>query len=174
MCYTICGAIAFQALETTDETDDLIEKVEDNEKAVTDNLNTRWLPGGLLQCQSCGTSPTLSTLLIWGKDREKSLISPSAVSRLWRNRTHETVSSYQTDLVQLVQAGYDGHTVAERWTFPAALMFTLSVITTIGLVRGFWLVMACKLSCLEPCTECSFFVLISFHLLTLNSQLLVH
>ena len=41
MCYTICGAIAFQALETTDETDDLIEKVEDDGKAVTDNLDTR-------------------------------------------------------------------------------------------------------------------------------------
>ena len=41
MCYTICGAFAFQALETTDETDDLIEKVEDDNKAVTDNLDTR-------------------------------------------------------------------------------------------------------------------------------------
>ena len=41
MCYTICGAIAFQALETTDETDDLIEKVVDDNKAVTDNLDTR-------------------------------------------------------------------------------------------------------------------------------------
>ena len=41
VCYTICGAIAFQALETTDETDDLIEKVVDDKKAVTDNLNTR-------------------------------------------------------------------------------------------------------------------------------------
>ena len=40
VCYTICGAIAFQALETTDEKDDLIEKVEEDEKAVTD-LDTR-------------------------------------------------------------------------------------------------------------------------------------
>ena len=30
VCYTICGALAFQAIETTDETDDLIEQVENN------------------------------------------------------------------------------------------------------------------------------------------------
>ena len=32
VCYTIVGAIAFQAIETIDETDDLIEKVGDDEK----------------------------------------------------------------------------------------------------------------------------------------------
>ena len=38
MCYTIFGSIAFQALETTDETDDLIEKVVNDNKAVANNL----------------------------------------------------------------------------------------------------------------------------------------
>ena len=32
VCYTIFGALAFQAIETTDETDDLIEMVRDDEK----------------------------------------------------------------------------------------------------------------------------------------------
>ena len=27
VCYTICGALAFQAIETSDETDDLITEV---------------------------------------------------------------------------------------------------------------------------------------------------
>ena len=38
VCYTIFGAIAFQAIETTDETDDLIEKVGDDEKPYPNNL----------------------------------------------------------------------------------------------------------------------------------------
>ena len=63
VCYTVCGAIAFQAIEITDETDDLIKKVKDDEKS--DNLIiliARYLPEGLLQCQRFGILPTLSTL----------------------------------------------------------------------------------------------------------------
>ena len=44
------------------------------------------------------------------------------------------IMSYQADMVNLLHQGYDGQTVQQRWAFPAALMFSLSVITTIGLV----------------------------------------
>jgi len=40
--------------------------------------------------------------------------------------------SDQEDLTRFIKSGYDEKTVEERWTFPAALMFTLSVITMIG------------------------------------------
>ena len=36
MCYTICGAIAFQAIETTEETEDLIDEVEHSKYDNTD------------------------------------------------------------------------------------------------------------------------------------------
>ena len=56
------------------------------------------------------------------------------LGRQWRNRTMVVIMSYQADMVHLLHQGYDGHTVEQRWTFPASLMFSLSVITTIGLV----------------------------------------
>ena len=35
-------------------------------------------------------------------------------------------------MVDLIEEGYDGRSVNDTWTFPNSLMFTLSVITTIG------------------------------------------
>ena len=60
VCYTVCGAIAFQAIEITDETDDHILKVKDDKKS--DNLKTliaRYLPEGMQLCQRSGILPTL-------------------------------------------------------------------------------------------------------------------
>lgn len=39
---------------------------------------------------------------------------------------------YQADFAKAVKKGYDGRTPKEIWTFPAALMFCLSVFTMIG------------------------------------------
>jgi hypothetical protein len=45
---------------------------------------------------------------------------------------HQVIKDYQESMTGYIRAGYDEKTVEERWTFPAALMFTLSVITMIG------------------------------------------
>jgi len=52
--------------------------------------------------------------------------------RLWNETTHEVIKQYQKDIISYIKDGYDERTVEERWTFPSALMFTLSVITMIG------------------------------------------
>ena len=44
------------------------------------------------------------------------------------------MTGFQHDTVMLVKRGYDGSSVEDRWTFPNALMFTLSLITTIGYI----------------------------------------
>ncbi len=44
----------------------------------------------------------------------------------WTREVNAALHDYETGLVDLVEtAGYDGKTVEERWTFPAALMFAL-------------------------------------------------
>lgn len=35
-------------------------------------------------------------------------------------------------MVEAVKNGYDGRTTEQKWNFPAALMFTLSIFTMIG------------------------------------------
>ena len=70
--------------------------------------------------------------------------------RLWQNYTEGVIVEYQEAVIGFVREGYDERTVgdedldklnnlnyyqvAERWSFPSALMFTLSVITMIGYV----------------------------------------
>ena len=52
--------------------------------------------------------------------------------RLWNENIEAALLEFQNSTVEFIQRGYDGSTVTDRWTFPNALMFTLSVITTIG------------------------------------------
>ena len=74
----------------------------------------------------------------------------SYICRLWQETTEEVLVEYQKEIILYIKDGYDERTVsiplrikppmnsnnsqvAERWSFPSALMFTLSVITMIGL-----------------------------------------
>lgn len=50
----------------------------------------------------------------------------------WMNETNSILESYQKEFAKAVKRGYDGRTPEEVWTFPAALMFCLSVFTMIG------------------------------------------
>jgi len=52
--------------------------------------------------------------------------------KLWQFKTTFILEQYQEDLIFKIKEGYDSRTVEEKWTFPSALMFTLSVITMIG------------------------------------------
>lgn len=44
----------------------------------------------------------------------------------------ERLVRYQSDMVVWIKKGYDGRTVHDVWSIPAALMFSLSIITMIG------------------------------------------
>lgn len=50
---------------------------------------------------------------------------------IWRNEVEEIVRNFQKHFVQHIKRGYTGEKV-DPWTFPKALMYSLSVYTTIG------------------------------------------
>lgn len=50
----------------------------------------------------------------------------------FRKNVDVTLKSFQEEMVKSIKKGYDGRTVTETWTFAAALMFSLSIITMIG------------------------------------------
>ena len=51
---------------------------------------------------------------------------------LWREKGNASLAKFQSEIVLAVQHGYDGRTAEETWSFPAALMFSLSIFTMIG------------------------------------------
>ena len=150
MCYTIVGAFAFQSLETM-ETTDLIKEVSFCQLCIVAIYSfCMYLREDPELWLICGTSPTHSTLSIPGEAAPDLQHILTQSGRLWKERTHEVVVEYQKDIIDYVKDGYDGRTVcknvkikhakrtcyskvADRWSFPSALMFTLSVITMIGL-----------------------------------------
>ncbi|XP_071451646.1 potassium channel subfamily K member 15 [Hetaerina americana] len=50
----------------------------------------------------------------------------------WREGVGAALRAFQDGIAGAVKAGYDGRTVQEAWSFPAALTFSLSVFTMIG------------------------------------------
>ncbi|XP_067619129.1 potassium channel subfamily K member 1 [Eurosta solidaginis] len=50
----------------------------------------------------------------------------------WQNVTDNILREYQNEIATLIKNGYVGRTPEQIWSFPAALMFCLSVITMIG------------------------------------------
>lgn len=50
----------------------------------------------------------------------------------WKDEINETIKMFQDKLTDLVKKGYDKRTLDEIWSFPAALMFCLSVFSMIG------------------------------------------
>lgn len=51
---------------------------------------------------------------------------------LWKRESGKVLLDFQSKLTESVKLGYDGRTSAETWSFPAALMFCLSIFTMIG------------------------------------------
>lgn len=51
---------------------------------------------------------------------------------LWKNESDKLLLDFQKELTKAIQSGYDGRTSEEIWSFPAALMFCLSIFTMIG------------------------------------------
>lgn len=51
---------------------------------------------------------------------------------IWKENVDKKLQGFQENFAGLVKKGYNGRSVNELWTFPAALMFSLSIITMIG------------------------------------------
>lgn len=52
--------------------------------------------------------------------------------RKWKLDVRQVLLDHQQAMALAIKGGYDGRTNQERWTFPSALMFSLSVFTMIG------------------------------------------
>jgi len=50
----------------------------------------------------------------------------------WKEEVDQIVRTFQAGLVREIRLGYEGIDAKPPWTFPQALMFSLSVYTTIG------------------------------------------
>jgi len=50
----------------------------------------------------------------------------------WKEEVDQIVRRFQNGLVREIRLGYEGIDAKQPWTFPQALMFSLSVYTTIG------------------------------------------
>lgn len=51
---------------------------------------------------------------------------------IWQQQMNGKLLQYQNYLVKMIKKGYDGRTIKEIWSFPAALMFCLSIFSMIG------------------------------------------
>lgn len=50
----------------------------------------------------------------------------------WQGETNKVLKKYQDEIILQIKSGYSGKEPIEIWSYPAALMFALSVITMVG------------------------------------------
>lgn len=58
--------------------------------------------------------------------------APDIDETVWRNEMNLKLLEFQNYLITMIKKGYDGRTLKQIWSFPAALMFCLSVFSMIG------------------------------------------
>ena len=50
----------------------------------------------------------------------------------WNSDVQKLLFEYQQNISSAIKSGYDARTNEERWSFPSALMFSLSVFTMVN------------------------------------------
>ena len=95
IAYTILGAVAFQAIETSNLEDPTMNLVEDQRGKIVSDL--------------------------WNLTKYFNVLN----RQKWSREVNYVLFDHQERMVQFIKNGYDQRTIQERWTFPAALMFTL-------------------------------------------------
>ncbi|XP_052127659.1 potassium channel subfamily K member 9-like [Frankliniella occidentalis] len=65
---------------------------------------------------------------LWLISQELNVLNES----LWRRKVDSALMGFQGAVVDAARKGYDGRTAEAMWSFPAALMFSLSIFTMIG------------------------------------------
>lgn len=58
--------------------------------------------------------------------------APDINETMWQYEMNVKLLDFQNYLVTMIKKGYDGRTLKQIWSFPAALMFCLSVFSMIG------------------------------------------
>lgn len=66
--------------------------------------------------------------ILWDVVREENVFNKTTFNR----EVNKTLFEYQNLMVDSIKRGYNGRTVQDMWSIPAALMFSLSIITMIG------------------------------------------
>lgn len=104
VCYAIFGAIGFISIETQVEYTHVSEMLH-----LRKNYSERlWIATAA--------------------DRNVNVLNITA----FKNNAELLLKEFQIEVVHAVKNGYNGKTVQEVWSLPAALMFCLSVFTMIG------------------------------------------
>lgn len=65
---------------------------------------------------------------LWDLTVDQNMFNETA----WRHDADAVLKKFQSNIATAYQAGYDGRTPEQIWSFPAALMFCLSVFSMIG------------------------------------------
>ena len=113
--YTIVGAFIFQAIELSyDERPQKI--VSSTGKAAKMKVS---IPEKVIELRSS----TLNE--VWKLTEMHNIFNRS----LWTIDVATALFHHQEGMVSLIQDGYEEQTVEEKWSFPAALMFTLRLVT---------------------------------------------
>lgn len=102
--YAIVGAIGFMTIETQSEYTHVIELMR-----LRKNYSE----------------------MLWtatAADRTVNVLNKTA----FQHQTNQLLSDFQNKVVNAIRRGYNGKTVKEVWSLPAALMFCLSIFTMIG------------------------------------------
>lgn len=100
--YAIMGAFAFMAIEG------------ESENSETNDHVTRLRSACLIR--------------LWNVTDHLNVLE----ERKWKLDVRDALLDHQQAMALAIKNGYDGRTNQERWTFPSALMFSLSVFTMIG------------------------------------------
>ena len=66
---------------------------------------------------------------LWNVTEKYNLLHP----RNWTEEVTRIVRTYQAAIIHAKEHGYDGHDIPKSpWTFSGALLYSITVITTIG------------------------------------------
>lgn len=106
VAYAIIGAASFISIETDEKIND-ITHVEEVQKARDKCATDLWI------------------LAVKNN-------APDINETVWQQQMSLKLLDYQNYLVNMIKRGYDGRTIKEIWSFPAALMFCLSIFSMIG------------------------------------------
>ena len=110
--YTIVGAFIFQAIELSNENNGMGASMSSKSHAVH----------SISQNVTSLRSSTLHEL--WKLTETHNIFNRSQ----WRVDVATSLLQHQQDMVGLIQDGYEEQTLEEKWSFPAALMFTLRFV----------------------------------------------
>ena len=113
IAYTIVGAFIFQQIELSYGED--LQNMSKNKLTTLKMKKIESIPEKVVRLR-------LSTLnQVWKLTEMHNIFNRS----LWTMDVATALLHHQEDMVSLIQQGYEEQTLEEKWSFPAALMFTL-------------------------------------------------